>query len=95
MAKKWRANKSLVVGEYRSAIFLPLDFFATNFLPLSPVQTFVHCNFPAEPELRQNNEGRTMVDRTAELLGMPGRPLFCPHRSAIPGNQLASTDLPS
>jgi hypothetical protein len=23
-----------------------------------------------------------MVDRTAELLGMPGRPLFCPHRSA-------------
>jgi hypothetical protein len=23
-----------------------------------------------------------MVDRTAELRGMPGRPLFCPHRSA-------------
>jgi hypothetical protein len=24
-----------------------------------------------------------MVDRTAGLLGTPGRPLFCPHRSAI------------
>jgi hypothetical protein len=23
-----------------------------------------------------------MVDHTAELLGRPGRPLFCPHRSA-------------
>jgi hypothetical protein len=33
--------------------------------------------------LRQNNEGRTMVDRTAELLRMPGRPSFCPHRSAV------------
>jgi hypothetical protein len=35
-----------------------------------------------QAELRQNNEGRTMVDCTAELLRMPGRLLFCPRHSA-------------